>query len=84
MLMMHGRGGCTVRTLVGVRIDNQFSSFLPLRGKINLSRQRLGVAGLLFFFPRPFANSAHYNFFFLSSIDNSTPFGNWHGGLIET
>lgn len=49
MLMMHGRGGCTVCTLVGVHIDNQFSSFLPLRGKINLSGQRLGVAGLLFF-----------------------------------
>lgn len=44
MLMMHGRGGCTVRTLVGVHIDNQFSSFLPLQGKINLSRERLRVA----------------------------------------
>lgn len=44
MLMMHGRGGCTVRTLVGVHIDNQFSSFLPLQGKINLSRERLRVS----------------------------------------
>lgn len=65
MLMMHGRGGCTVRTLVGVHIDNQFSSFLPLRGKINLSRERLAVAGLLFFFPQPFANSVHYRVFFI-------------------
>lgn len=58
MLMMHGRGGCTVRTLAGVHIDNQFSSFLPLRGKINLSRERLGGAGLPFFSflsPRPVA-----------------------------
>lgn len=41
MLMMHGRRGYTVYTLVGVHIDNQFSSFLPLRGerKINLSEE---------------------------------------------
>lgn len=32
MLMMHGRRGYIVYTLVGVHIDNQFYSFKPLWG----------------------------------------------------
>lgn len=64
MLMMHGRGGCTVRTLVGVHIDNQFSSFLPLQGKINLSRERLRSGS---FSPQLFSNIAHSIFFQVST-----------------
>lgn len=60
MLMMHGRGGCTVRTLVGVHIDNQFSSFLPLQGKINLSRERLRAR---FFFSHNCIQILHIPFF---------------------